>query len=109
MDPGFANSYLGKITAAAVCIWFFFWPYRRKYELDYKLDGTASAVRWAIVLSGLGASLLPGPGFRYARVAWWVVSVACLAWPNFAYHLTRLLRRCRILPAAQRPAPDGPG
>lgn len=108
MDPGFANSYLGKITAGAVCIWFFFWPYRRKYELDYKLDGASNIVRWAVVLSGLGAALLPGLALRYARVAWGIVSVAFLAWPNFAYHLTRLLRRCRLLPAPHQPLPDGP-
>jgi hypothetical protein len=77
-------SYLSGLTAGAVSIWFFFWPLRRKYELDYKLDSTAQRVRWSIVLAGFGVALLPGPQFKTARIIAGIILVAFLAWPNFA-------------------------
>jgi hypothetical protein len=86
-------SYLGELAAGAVSIWFFFWPYRRKYELDYKLDRTAQTVRWSIVLACFGVALLPGPQFKPVRIVAGIILAAFLAWPNFAYHLARLFRR----------------
>jgi hypothetical protein len=89
-------SYLSALVAGAVSIWFFFWPYRRKYELDHKLDRTAKTVRWSIVVAGFGIALLPGPELKIVRIAAGIVLVAFLAWPNFAYHLAWLFRRTHV-------------
>lgn len=85
--------YLSGLAGGAVGIWFFFWPYRRKYELDYKLDRTAQAIRWSVVLAGFGLALLRGPQSRLVRIIGGVVLLAFLAWPNFAYHLAQFFRR----------------
>jgi hypothetical protein len=86
-------SYLGGLASGAVSVWFFFWVYRRKYELDYKLDKTAQTMRWLIVLFGFAIALIPGPQFKIPRIIAGVMLVAFLAWPNFAHHLTVLFRR----------------
>jgi hypothetical protein len=86
-------SYLSGLAGGAVGIWFFFWPLRRKYELDYNLDSAAQTVRWSIVLAGFGVALLPGPQFKTARIVAGIILVAFLAWPNFAYYLTLLFTR----------------
>ena len=86
-------TYLGGLIGAAVSVWFFFWPYRRKYDLDHQLDRTAQTVRWLIVLSGFSVALLPGPQFKIMRIAGGIVLLAFLAWPNFAYHLTAVFNR----------------
>jgi hypothetical protein len=86
-------SYLSGLAGGAVSIWFFFWPFRRKYELDYKLDRIAQTVRWSIVLAGFGVALLPGPQIKDIRIITGIIFVAFLAWPNLAYHLTQFFRR----------------
>jgi hypothetical protein len=86
-------SYLTGLAAGAVSIWFFFWPFRRKYDLDYKLDSTAQLVRWFIVLAGFALALLPGPKYKLVRILAGIMLAVFLAWPNLAYHLTHLLRR----------------
>jgi hypothetical protein len=68
-------AYLSRLAAGAVSVWLFFWPIRRKSEVDFKLDRAGQLVRWSIVIVG-GVFLL-----------------AFLAWPNFAYHLVLQFRR----------------
>jgi hypothetical protein len=87
-------SYLSDLVCGAVSVWFFFWAYRRKYELDYKLDRTTQTIRWLIVLAGFGLALLPGPESKIVRITSGVMLVAFLAWPNFAYHLAGVLGAC---------------
>jgi hypothetical protein len=86
-------SYLTELAAGAVSIWFFFWPFRRKYDLDYKLDSTAQVARWSIVLAGFVLALLPGPEFKVVRILAGIILAAFLAWPNLAYYLTFQSRR----------------
>lgn len=93
MELNSTFTYLGGLAGGAVSIWFFFWAYRRKYELDHKLDRMAKAIRWSIVLAGFAVALLPGPRFRDTRIIAGIILVAFLAWPNFAYHLITLFRR----------------
>jgi hypothetical protein len=88
-----------------VSVWFFFWPYRRKFELDYKLDRAGNIVRWSVVLAGFGVALLPGPRFGATRVVAGMVLLAFLAWPNFAYHLVRLFRRSEADRSDRRRSP----
>jgi hypothetical protein len=90
-------SYLSGLACGAVSVWFFFWAYRRKYELDYKLDRTAQTVRWSIVLAGFDLALLPGSEFKIVRITGGFVLVAFLAWPNFAYHLAGVLGRRKLM------------
>ena len=78
------------IATPAIGIWLGIWGFRRKLESDYKLDRTARAVRWSIVLiCWIVASARVGPVSGLALV----VGVAFLWWPNFAYHLARVFRR----------------
>ena len=105
---GFIEHTVGAVLSVG-SVWFISWAIRRKGELDYPLDLAAKMIRWVVVIVSIGIpanlpkSLTPG-----ARVALFLTGVGFLAWPNFAYHLTRFLRWCRLLPEAQRPAPDGP-
>lgn len=96
-------------TIASVgSIWFCAWAIRRGGEFDYPLDSTAKAIRWlaVVVLMGIPVNFpksLPPAG----RIVLGFAGLAFLAWPNFAYHLTRFLRWCRLLPTSQ--AKDGGG
>jgi hypothetical protein len=85
--------------AAVLNVWFVVWAIRRKGELDYKLDGTAKGIRWLIVLLFLGTAvqapwLLNPPS---VRLCVGFIGLGFLVWPNLAYHLTGLLRRCKLL------------
>jgi hypothetical protein len=77
------------LAQSEVCIWFVFWAYRRKYELD----GRAKVVRWSIVGVCYVLGCLPGPRFGPAKLAALVVGLAFFCWPNFAFHLTKFFRR----------------
>jgi len=71
-------------------IWLSLWAIRYKADWDYKLSGTAKAVRWGVV--GIGytlAAVVPGPTLM--RVVPGVIGISFLCWPNLAYHLTKLL------------------
>lgn len=85
-------------------VWVCSWAIRRAGEFDYPLDFTAKLVRWALVIVLLGSAEY-FPGLSTYRLALGSAGIAFLAWPNFAYHLTRLLRWCRLLPKAP-PLPD---
>jgi hypothetical protein len=104
------QSDFGKLSAEAACIWFAFWAVRRKYELDYKLDRTAQTVRWLKVAISVPLGQLGARIFEPLRIFSAFLFLAFLAWPSFAYQLTRLLRNLRILrePAASQPNLPGP-
>src|SRR5207245_2455867 len=89
--------YAGSLARNAVTIWIAFFAIRWKYELDYKLDHVAKVVRWATISLGFAIALLPGAKLGIIRLLFGAVFMAFLAWPNLAYHLTRFLRRCRLL------------
>lgn len=93
--------------ASLGAVWVCSWAIRRAGEFDRPLEFAAKLIRWALVIILLGAATYY-PGYSAPRLALGLGGMAFLAWPNFAYHLTRFLRWCRILPAAQGPAPDGP-
>jgi hypothetical protein len=89
----------------AVTIWLAFWAIRRKYELDYDLDNAAHILRWLMVSLGFVVALLPGHGLGLVRLLAGILLIAFLAWPNFAYHLTQLLRRGRLLSGGRADKP----
>jgi hypothetical protein len=80
-------------------IWFVAWAVRHRGELDYDLDWNAKIVRWFVVVACLGLAvqvpqLLNPPWFRFTVGA---VGIAFLVWPNFAYHVTRVLRWLKLI------------
>ena len=92
--------------SAIANVWFAVWAIRHKGELDYELDSSAKLIRWFVVAICLGLTiqlpqLLNPPWFRLSVG---LLGVAFLAWPNFAYHLTRILRRLKLL---RNRSPDG--
>lgn len=94
---------LSEASSLMVSVWFLVWGIRYKGEFDRELDGAARGIRWSMV--GLGLVVLLGSidtltiRARYF-FAGWIWATAFLAWPNFAYHLTALLRKIRLLPKA---------
>src|SRR5579863_3600722 len=105
--------YLSGLAGNAVTIWLAFWAIRRKYELDHKLDRTARFVRWsmvsigfAVAFIGFAVALLPGNQLGVVRLSAGALLIAFLAWPNLAYHSTRLLRRWGFLPSSLTGAGD---
>ena len=86
-------SFYGKLSAKIACIWLSVWVVRRSTGVDYSLDRSAKAVRWAIVAIGLAIGYVPGPNFGYVRLGGFLLGLAFLCWPNFAYHLTALFKR----------------
>lgn len=101
----FINRGLGAIAGFG-SLWFISWAIRRKGEFDYPLDLTGKIVRWVLAVALLGAFQY-FPGGSSPRGILLLCGLAFLAWPNLAYHLTRFLRRCRVLPAVRQVAPDG--
>ena len=99
------NRGLGALASLG-SVWFCSWAIRRGGEFDYPLDFAAKVVRWALVIVLLGSAEY-FPGLSTYRLTLGLGGIAFLAWPNFAYHLTRLLRWCRLLPPTRHPAPDG--
>jgi len=97
------------IWSAIANVWFVAWAIRHRGELDYQLDHAAQIIRWLFVAFFLGVPiqaprLLTSPNLR---MSFGIVGMAFLVWPNCAYHLTRLLRRWRVLPNAE-PVQPGP-
>lgn len=87
-------------TIASVgSIWFCTWAIRRGGEFDYQLDFTAKIIRWLAVVVFMGLPVeIPKLLTPSERVVLGFIGVGFLVWPNFAYHLTRFLRWCRLLP-----------
>jgi hypothetical protein len=82
-------SHVGFLIEKSVGIWFAIWALRHRAGWDYKLNGTARAVRWSVV--GVGYSLaasLPGPAV--VRLVPGFLGIGFLCWPNFAYRLAKL-------------------
>jgi hypothetical protein len=101
---------LGQISAAICNIWFLVWALRRQGELDYELDSTAKRIRWTVVAIFLGTPILRPELFNsLPSLRLWValVGLLFLVWPNFAYHLTRLLRSLRVIAKPDK-APANP-
>lgn len=97
-------------TIASVgAIWFCAWAIRRGGKFDHPLDSTAKAIRWlaVVVLMGIPVNF-PKSLSPAGRIVLGFAGLAFLAWPNFAYHLTRFLRWCRLVPPARGLLPDGP-
>jgi hypothetical protein len=69
------------------------WAIRYNADWDYKLSPSAKSLRWSMVLLGyfLGCSL-PGRSLAWVRLLAGLTGLCFLCWPNFAYHLDRLLR-----------------
>ncbi len=80
------------IATPAIGIWLGIWGLRRKLDSDYKLDWTARAVRWCIVLICWVIVSIPGHGRRPVSGLALIVGLALLWWPNFAYHFVRGVR-----------------
>jgi hypothetical protein len=96
------------IWSAIANIWFAVWAIRHRGELDYDLDRNAKIIRWSVVAVCLGLAvqepqLLNPPWFR---ITVGIVGIAFLAWPNFAYHLTRVLRWLKLLGSAGPKQPN---
>jgi len=78
----------------SVTIFLSVWAIRYKAGCDYKLSPQAASLRWVVALAGyLVAVSLPGDSLAYIRVFAYVVGLGFFCWPNFAYHLDKLLRR----------------
>ncbi len=84
-----AISHASYLFGKSMSIWFAVWAVRYKAEWDYKLSPTAKTVRWAVVAIGylLAVSLPTG----FMRIITGFIGLGFLCWPNFAYHLTKLL------------------
>lgn len=98
--PG--GGFFSNATATMVSVWLLLWGIRRKGELDHQLDEDAKRVRWLIVMLGLAVSYFSAVflDWRWCVITGWIVATGFLAWPNFAYHLTALLRKIGLLPKA---------
>jgi hypothetical protein len=94
------RGFFANATSTMLSLWMLLWGIRWKGELDYELDDTAKHIRWLRVLVGwatLMMSTVPRISFAWGILLGWIWATAFLAWPNFAYHLTRVLRRCKLL------------
>ena len=82
----------------AAGLWLIFWSIRRRGEFDEKLDSYAQGLRWSLVL-GSFALLTQFPRFGYPRATLLLIGLAFLCWPNFAFHLSNVLRKLGLFPA----------
>jgi hypothetical protein len=83
------------ILSSIIGVWFVFWAIRSKGELDHKLSPTGRLIRWFFVASCLGGVLLAPDLFEPPnfRLGVFTIGMAFLVWPNFAFHLNRVLSR----------------
>ena len=84
--------YARGIIEYALGIWFAAWAFRRRYELDYPLDRGMQTLRWAVIFVAFALALVPGPNAKWVRFCSGFTAIAFLSWPNFAYHIARLIR-----------------
>jgi hypothetical protein len=77
------------VCGSAISVWFIFWSYRRRYELDVKLSDKAKTIRWSIVGPCFVMACLPGqsPWIKLPAI---ILGEALFCWPNFASHILRL-------------------
>ena len=96
MTQTLTANYIETILGGAIGAWVFMWSYRRRYELDERLDAAGKMARWPAVSAGLGATLIPGDNLAATRIVGAIVLIALFAWPNAAYHSVRLARQLGI-------------
>jgi hypothetical protein len=84
---------IGLLATNAICVWFVFWAFRYRAELDRQLDAVAQRVRWGIVVAGLILGAIPFSGLGPLKGTAVVLGLVFFCWPNFAYHVTQLFRR----------------
>jgi len=101
-----SGGFLPDAASTTILVWLLAWGIRRQGELDIGLDRAAKRVRWLAVGLGVAlASAAPKLDSVWCALGGWVLATAFLAWPNFAHHLTSLLRWARIIPNRAAPAP----
>ena len=81
---------LRDFTASVTCIWLSVWAFRKRYEVDEKLDPSMHVVRWSVVSAGLATIRIPGARWSALRVVGCVVGVGFLCWPNLAFRTVKL-------------------
>jgi hypothetical protein len=89
-------SHIVDLGAEVACISVASKVFRRKYDLDYALDGLAQMVRWLAVAVGFGIASIPGASLGLVRLGGGLFGLAFLCWPNCAYHLSRQSKRSDI-------------
>ena len=85
------------MVSGAFSIWLTCLGFRRKYGLDHKLDKTGRFIRWLVVVSCATVVVFEFVSPGNVAVAIALISLGFLAWPNFAFYLTQLLRRAGII------------
>jgi len=104
----FLDKLVGTIASVG-SIWFCAWAIRRGGEFDYPLDFTAKIIRWLSVVIFMGLPVeIPQLLTPAARVVLGLTGLAFLAWPNFAYYLTRFLRWSKLLPSVAENRSNSP-
>jgi hypothetical protein len=87
-------SYNLRMVGYAIGIWSAAWGFRYWSGVDDPLDRIEKRIRWTVV--GISFLLIQGrPGMF--RLAFGLMGVAFLAWPNCAYRLGGLLRRFGLI------------
>lgn len=79
------------MSAKIACVYSSVWAIRKKSEVDIPLSRNARALRWSVVL--LAFLIAYEAPYKYLRVAAVYIGLAFLCWPNFAYHLNRLISK----------------
>jgi hypothetical protein len=97
--------YASQVAKGAVAVWFVSWAFRRKYELDQKLDWKEQIIRWVVVVIAFGLTLLGGLKLSAVRVIAWILGTAFLAWPNLAHHSMNVVEH--FYPSKQSPREAG--
>jgi hypothetical protein len=91
MDQQSLSSHLGYLLQKSTSIWLAVWALWYKAGWDYRLSGTAKAVRWGVVSLGYLLGAAAGPGaFRAVAV---LAGLSFLCWPNFAYRIAYIFMK----------------
>jgi len=90
-DP--SMEYASGLVEYALGIWFAAWAFRKRYEVDYRLDRGMQILRWSVIGVGFAmAQIAGGTAAKWVRLCGAFIALAFLCWPNLAYHVTRLFR-----------------
>ena len=81
-----------QLLAKLTCIWLAVWSIRKRYDVDYRLALPSHVVRWTFIVAGFALTAVRGAELAALRIAGLWIGLAFLCWPNFAYHIARLLR-----------------
>jgi hypothetical protein len=77
----------------AAGMWFAAWAFRKRYELDYKLNGQMQLLRWVVVCVGFALTFISGASAKWLRLGGGFTALFFLCWPNLAYHAVRFVHR----------------